>query len=726
MIGLVLIVGAAALTECDTPTLDSEAAEACYQSVAMTATDDGVRAEALWRAGDVAGANAAFRLAVAQRPGDAALRARWGGLFLDVHQDADAQALFTEALELEADQIDALLGMARLSLGRFEPGVQRYVGRVLQQQPRNPDAHLLLARLELELGEVARARSTLERLLADGVFEGRERLSAYALLAAADALEGVNPSPWVGKALAVNARFAEAHAVPAHHFVINRRYREAVARYQQAVAVAPRAWDAHAELGINLLRLDRLEAARRHLEIAYEGDPYNALTVNTLRLLDLLESGFDTVRDPGLLMRAPADQAAALAPHVRELASRAADEMSARYGYRPEEVVIELYGHHDDFAVRTAGLPGLGILGATFGDVVVMDGPAARTSDDGFDWLSAVWHELGHVYTLGATDNRVSRWLSEGISVMEEWDHGPTPQQAMPLHFLDAMAEGRLLPVADLDEGFLRPRYPQQIAISYLQAGLLCQLIARDFEQGLAAVLEAYAQGADTVGAIRQGLGLEPVALDERFGAYLDTRFGAVVASLDAFRAARQAAWQAVEAEVWDAALTAGQRAVALYPAYVQTDSPYLAVARGADGLGDTATLDRTLADYVARGGRDGWALGRLAERHQVAGRPAAALEVRSLQVGARPLDPALVLGLGDAQLAAGRYEAARVTFEGLLALEPHDRAGAYLRLAQAWHGLGDTAAARRAVLQALEIAPRYDAALNLLVTLNGASADHE
>ena len=50
----------------------------------------------------------------------------------------------------------------------------------------------------------------------------------------------------------------------------------------QAVQVDPRAWEVHAELGLILLGVNRPGAARAHLERAYEGDPYNALTVKLI------------------------------------------------------------------------------------------------------------------------------------------------------------------------------------------------------------------------------------------------------------------------------------------------------------------------------------------------------------------------------------------------------------------------------------------------------------
>ena len=719
------LAAAAALAECGAlASRGAPEATDCYRQLAMTASSSAVRAEALWAAGDVAGANAAFRDAAASAPRDSRVRARWGRLFLEVYQQADAEALFQEALALDEDNVEALLGLAELALGRFEAGVQGYVARVLEQVPGHPEAHLLLASMQLEIGEVDEVRSTLIRLLEQGVFEGMQVLEAYAVLAAADALEDVDPSVWVERALERHPGFGDVHAVPAHYYVITRRYRQAVERYRQAVLVQPTAWDAHAELGINLLRVNRHDEARRHLVKAYQGDPYNALTVNTLRLLDLLD-GFATIREPGLLMRVPASQAQALAPYVRQLVSRAREEMSSRYGYDPDgRVVVELYEHHDDFAVRTAGLPGLGILGATFGDVVVMDGPAAKSITEGFDWVSALWHELAHVYTLGATDNRVSRWFSEGVSVMEEWSHGPTRQRSVPLHFLEALAEERLLGVADLDEGFLRPRHPQQVATSYVQAGLLCQFIAEQFEEGLAGMLAVYADGEDTPAAVRGALGLAPGELDRRFARYLEERFADVLDELEALQRALREAHQAAGEENWAAAMSAAGRAVAAYPDYVQSDSAYVPLARAARAAGQQTVLDDTLIAYFERGGRDPWALSTLAERHRDAGHHEREVAVRRVLTRTLPLDGALHAELGDRLGALGRYDEALGAYQAALSLEPHDKARAHLRLAETYLHLERTEQARRSLLEALEIAPRYDAALNLLLEINRMSGE--
>jgi Tfp pilus assembly protein PilF len=56
-----------------------------------------------------------------------------------------------------------------------------------------------------------------------------------------------------------------------------------------------------------------------------------------------------------------------------------------------------------------------------------------------------------------------------------------------------------------------------------------------------------------------------------------------------------------------------------------------------------------------------------------------------------------------------------------IIALDPVDRAAAEYRLARAYLLAGDRAEARRAVLRALERAPNYQEAQELLLELRGA-----
>src|SRR5690606_28117898 len=174
------------------------------------------------------------------------------------------------------------------------------------------------------------------------------------------------------------------------------------------------------------------------------------------------------------------DEADLLALYMLPLAEEAYDSLAKRYDYRPRAPLrVEVFPRHADFSVRTVGLTGLGALGVAFGDQLVMDSPAARDPGD-FSWGSTLWHEIAHTFTLGASRNRVPRWLTEGLSVYEErrartgWGEEITPS------FAQAYAAGMTLPVSRLNQGFVRPAYPEQVVHSYYQASLVVEYIERE------------------------------------------------------------------------------------------------------------------------------------------------------------------------------------------------------------------------------------------------------
>ncbi|MDA1076169.1 MAG: tetratricopeptide repeat protein, partial [Proteobacteria bacterium] len=682
MLALISLPAAASLDVCNTlnDSGQKDQARSCYLDL-LIGNDEAIHAEVFWRTGDRKTANRAFQRALEAHPDDARLRARWGLFFVSIHQPKDAEKLFHEALEIDADQVDALLGLAGLLTGRFDSKAQELIQRVLAAHPDHPGANALIARTHLQSGNSAAASEILTPLL-DADLELAARLEILALLAAADHLTGNlsadGSSERSTQALSLNPHYGDAFAIPAYYYVITRRYAEAVALLERATLTQPDHWVAHADLGTNLLRLNRFDEARDHLTQAYNGDPYNAEVVNTLRLLDSLAEGFDEIVSDDLILRVHKEEAAVLAPYVHQFVADAAVGMAQRYSYKLlRPVVVELYQHHDDFAVRTAGLPGIGILGAAFGDVVVMDGPSAKPADE-FDWSSALWHELAHVYTLNATSNLVSRWFSEGVSVYEERRHGPSRNSSVPLHFLEAINEERLLPVAELDEGFIRPRYPNQIAVSYVQAGLLCVYIAENFPDGLTGMLAAYANGASTEDAILQGLKVTPRELDKAFNTYLGEAYGSVTRNLNEFKDVMEKAGLALKKSQFEEAIANATVAIEMYPAYVGTDSPYLVASRAYAEHGPTHKAIDALQNYWQAGGRQPDALHQLAEFLHESGSFRVAAQVQEDLVRTVPLVAEHHQVLADWLSDLDQHERALVEYRAVAALGSHDKAATH------------------------------------------------
>jgi tetratricopeptide (TPR) repeat protein len=83
------------------------------------------------------------------------------------------------------------------------------------------------------------------------------------------------------------------------------------------------------------------------------------------------------------------------------------------------------------------------------------------------------------------------------------------------------------------------------------------------------------------------------------------------------------------------------------------------------------------------------------------------------------PFDPALHERLAAEYAASGDHAKAIRERLAVVALHPSDRAGALYRLALAYSGAGQNDQARQAVLRALEVAPGYPAAQDLLLRLS-------
>src|SRR5688500_2312086 len=155
------------------------------------------------------------------------------------------------------------------------------------------------------------------------------------------------------------------------------------------------------------------------------------------------------------------------------LAKESLATLEKRYNFTAQgPILVEMFPKHDDFAVRTLGLPGMiGALGACFGRVVTLDSPRARPPGQ-INWGETLWHEMAHVITLQMSNNRLPRWLSEGTSLFEERRARPEWGREMDVAFAQALDKGRTLKLADLNDGFSDPR---TISLAYYQSSLVVE-----------------------------------------------------------------------------------------------------------------------------------------------------------------------------------------------------------------------------------------------------------
>ena len=666
------------------------------------------QAESLWKQHRYVEANDAFRALVNAHPRNAEYRVRWGRLFLERFQPADAAQLFQEALKIDANNAGAFLGLALVAAEDFESRAVDLAHKALAADPHLLEAQELLARLALEDNDPKKAAAEAHRALD----MSPASVQARAILATIDWLNDKPETPW-------DPHAGAAYETAGRIFVLNRRYQEGIAFFRKAIAAQPDLWSARSQLGINLMRLGLEDEARRQLEMCYENGYKDKPTVNTLRLMDSYKN-FVTYKTPTTILRLHKKEAELLHPYFEEELQRALCKYEKKYGIKLEHPVqVEVYPDHEDFAVRTMGMPGLGALGVTFGYVVAMDSPSGRKPGT-FHWASTMWHELSHVYVLTMTNHRVPRWFTEGLAVQEETAASPEWGDRLDPHVIAAIKDKKLLPVAELDRGFVRPTYPTQVVVSYFQAGRICDYINHEWGWNkLLAMIHDFAAGADTPEVIEKELGMKPEEFDKRFLASLEADTQKTVDGFDHWRQELKKVAGEAKAGRNDDVIRDATPIRDIYPDYVEPGNVYEFLADADLAKGNKPAAIAELERYAKIGGRSPDTLKQLATLQEEAGNKKEAVAVLDRLNYIQPIDEDLHRRLGDLWLALGNTEGAIREYRAVLAKSPTDPAASHFNLAKAYRTANRPNEAKDELLLALEAAPGYRPAQKMLLELS-------
>ncbi len=689
-------------------------AGACFEKLTHAA-DRETQAEGYWGIGNYKIANDLFKDAVKDNPKSPMLRVRWGYLYLDHWQENDAGGLFAEALELDEKYVPALIGLAQTAADGYSTRAIEFASKALELDPKAYQAEEVLARVALEDNNEPKAAAEAKKALD----VNPEALDAMSILATIDWLNGKKDSPWLPKILKVNPYYGEAYDIAGHYFVINRRYEEGIALYRKALDLDPHLEKARSALGLNLMRLGREGEARAQLEQAFNAGYQSNETVNTLKLMDSYKN-YDTFRTPTTVLRFGKKESALLLPYFQEQLDKALATYEKKYKYKlPGPVQVEVYPNHPDFEIRTMGMPGLGALGVTFDSVVAMDSPNSRTPGS-FHWASTMWHELSHVYVLNMTKSRVPRWFTEGLAVYEETAASPDWGDRLDPDAIQAIKTKTLLPIADIDRGFVHPTYPAQVIVSYFQAGKICNFIDQKWGfDKLLAMIHDYADLESTPDVIEKEFKMKPEEFDKQFLAWLDVQTKRSVDGFDEWKKSIKTVAEDAKAKKWDEVIREGLRIRDLYPDYVEAASVYEFLADAYEAKGEKDKQMDELARYSKIGGRNPTTLKQLAALQAAAGqkREAAATLERVNLIYPKDEDlhkrlGALYMDLDNPKLAVREYAA-------VVAGPPIDVAGAHYDLARALKLANRTEEAKDEVLSALEAAPGFKPAQRLLLELN-------
>jgi tetratricopeptide (TPR) repeat protein len=681
-------------------------------------------------------ANGFFRDANKLAPDDPDINAAWGGLFLDKHNPADAMKSFQEALKVDENNVDALIGAAQVNTGMNPPAARAALERALKVNPNSVAAHLLQAELALDDRERDAARESIKKALAvnPNSLEARSLVAALARLDDQSAeFEKLSQD-----VLKINPSYGEVYRVAGDHLARNYRFDEAVEQVQRAIKLDPDNTRAYSDLGTHLLRTGDEKGARVALERAFKGDSFDQTTFNQLDLLDTIDK-FVTITDGDIIMRLDPAEAGVMREYAMPLAKQALATLQKQYEFKVTgPILIEMFPKHDQFAVRTIGLPGfIGALGACFGRVVTLDSPNARDPGE-FHWGETLWHEIAHVITLQMSKNRLPRWLSEGLSVWEERRARPEWGREMDLAFAQAINEDKILKLKVLNEGFSDPR---MISLSYYQSSLVVDHIVDTYgEPKLRDLIRSYGEGYETEMAVKEVLGVSLDQLQTGFDARLEKQYASLRKSLqtpkieakptvddlkklaesnpESFAVQMQLGMALHQAKDPKSAIQAFERASKLAPTATGDNNPNKMIAAIAGETKDTSRQIQALDDLLKVDSADVESARQLATLLAPLKDDRRSEEAYRRVIGIDPFDREAQAAYGRLAMKRKENDAAQRAFRAVLARNPPDRATAHVDLAEAYAAAGKPAEAKKEVLAALEIAPSFERAQDLLLKI--------
>jgi tetratricopeptide (TPR) repeat protein len=370
-----------------------------------------------------------------------------------------------------------------------------------------------------------------------------------------------------------------------------------------------------------------------------------------------------------------------------------------------------------------------------------MDSPRARPPGE-FQWEATLWHELAHVITLQMSNQRIPRWLTEGISVYEEKRARADWGREMDVAFAGMLNRGETVTLRELNAAFQNPK---TMSLAYYEASLLVEhLITAYGESGLRQLVRIYSQGLDTDAALKAVWNTDFDQLQTGFDEAVDRQFGAMRKALaapkdgDLLRAptdmlrtlaadnprsfpVQMALGRALRKEgKIDESMQAFERAAQLVPLAGGKDSAHEQMAAMAIEKKDTTRAIAELTALVAVDFNNIEAARLLASllRQEKIDDPAKLRPVYERIAAIDPFDADAHANLGRLALQRNQADAAAREFRTVLALGPVDKAAAFTDLAESYFQAGKRAEAKKQTLAALEIAPTYERAQGLLLKL--------
>jgi tetratricopeptide (TPR) repeat protein len=664
-----------------------------------------------------------------------------GELALEKQDFAVAAEAFKEAIKRAPDDPDLYLGLARAYPTDPDQATPA-LAKALELNPRHGGSLLLQADNLLDGESYDKAEGMVAKALEINPRDAR----AWAYRAVIAHLTGNQPREQEcrSQALASWATNPEVDYLIGKKLSENYRFAEGAAHQRQALAFDAEYRPAKAQLPQDLLRLGKEDEGWKLAAEVFKEDPYDVLAYNLVTLHDSIAK-FKTLQSRHFLVRMDPAEASIWGDDAVKLLEQARGILCKKYEVElPESTIVEIFSKQKDFAIRTFGMPGgIDFLGVCFGPVVTVNSPATRMSHPS-NWQAVVWHEFCHSVTLTKTKNKMPRWLSEGISVYEEWQRNAAWGQRMTPQYRELILTGGATPVSKLSSAFMAPPSPMHLMFAYYESSMVVQYI--DQRYGPSALNGVLTDLGNDI-SINEALGrhTEPIAqLDAHFEQWLEQQANSLAPKVDWEKLKVRpgdeeglAAWLKEHPNSFGALLMEGaglleqrkfaeaaeplQKALALYPEYAEADGPYPMLAAVYREMGDTKKEQAILEQFVARSSD------ALDERLRLCAIGAADKDWATVAWNAQqalainPLIAPPHQYLAEGAEALQDRPTAIAAYRTLLQLNPLDKAGKHFHLGRLLFEQKQLPEARLEVDKALEEAPRYREAHRLLLEIAAA-----
>lgn len=653
-----------------------------------------------------------------------------GNLALQKHDYGLAGKAFQEGLRKFKDDPDLLHGLAQALEPSDRKEMIKLLGLVFEANENHLPARLLLAEHLIDAEEYELAAEELKRV--EKVNPHQPEMWAFR---AVIAHLGNKPEE---EETARNAALKFWPANPAVDHLLGRklsqkyRFAEGAACQRRALEFEPNYLPAKVQLAQDLLRLGQEDEGWKLADQVFKADAYDVSAYNLVTLHDTMAK-FVALTNEHFTLRMSPEEARIYGKDALELLTKARADLTKKYGIElPSPTTVEIFPKQKDFAVRTFGMPGgEGYLGVCFGNVITANSPASHT----MNWHAVLWHEFCHVVTLNLTRNKMPRWLSEGISVYEErrasvrWGEQLVPQ------YREMILEDKMKPIADLSSAFMAPPTGLHLQFAYYQSSLVVEFLVERFGiECIRKILADLGRGTPINDAL-VAHAAPMKELEKDFVAFAKGQARAMGADSvwekpkqrmdqvwkathpENYWVKREKVDELVQAENFAEAVPLLEELIRIYPGQSGDDSAYALLAEIHRRNGDREKERAVLNEWSRLDGEAAPALLRLIELNREDKDAEAALRHARMLLEIDPLIPEPHLALGEAAEQKGEVEQALASYRTLLALDPPRPSEIHYRLARL---LRNTSAqeARRHVLLALEEAPRYREAHELLLQL--------